>query len=205
MPWGDRGTPSHIRQLHLPSPPRFLSPSTSKRPLSSRSQPRCKQFFSKAKFLRKVYLTTLILRHFRAWNKITDSGQRVIVRADQASSARLKAKADRLFRYICLDPVVVVVVVVQTEFGGTGDGAGGVRPWRWWRRWRRWSSLLIGHRWLVMNPPPVWQKYRRVLYIPQVLPLRYPRDGSPLPASKGYIVVLTFNSVSRFVLPQLKP
>eukprot|EP00752_Nemacystus_decipiens_P014275 g12696.t1 len=53
----------------------------------------------KAKFLRKVYLTTVILRHFRAWNNITESGQRVTVRADRASSARLKAKADRLFRW----------------------------------------------------------------------------------------------------------
>lgn len=54
------------------------------------------------KLLKRVYLTTIILRHFRAWDRVTESGQRVTVRADRASSARLKAKADRLFRCCCV-------------------------------------------------------------------------------------------------------
>lgn len=66
---------------------------------------------SKAKLLKRVYLTTLILRHFRAWDKVTESGQRVTVRADRASSARLKAKRDRLFRCCCLALLLFMVLL----------------------------------------------------------------------------------------------
>ncbi|CAN0346545.1 unnamed protein product, partial [Ectocarpus sp. 13 AM-2016] len=35
----------------------------------------------KAKFLRKVYLTVILVRHFRAWNAVTETGQRLVGRA----------------------------------------------------------------------------------------------------------------------------
>ncbi|CAN0281875.1 unnamed protein product, partial [Ectocarpus sp. 12 AP-2014] len=53
----------------------------------------------KAKFLRKVYLTVILVRHFRAWNAVTETGQRLVGRAIRASDTRLKTKADRLFRW----------------------------------------------------------------------------------------------------------
>ncbi|CAM9821927.1 unnamed protein product, partial [Ectocarpus sp. 4 AP-2014] len=53
----------------------------------------------KAKFLRKVYLTVILVRYFRAWNAVTETGQRLVGRADRASDTRLKTKADRLFRW----------------------------------------------------------------------------------------------------------
>lgn len=65
-----------------------------------------------AKFLRKVHLTVILLRHFRAWNAVTETGQRLVGRADRASDTRLKTKADRLFRYCGTWPWCVVDVVV---------------------------------------------------------------------------------------------
>ncbi|CAM9303164.1 unnamed protein product [Ectocarpus fasciculatus] len=53
----------------------------------------------KAKFLRKVYLTVILVRHFRAWNAVTETGERLVGRADRASDTRLQNKADRLFRW----------------------------------------------------------------------------------------------------------
>lgn len=116
---------------------------------------------SKAKFLRKVYLTTLILRHFRAWNSITESGQRVTVRADRASSTRLKAKADRLFRYFWLASVVAVAVVViqSLECGRQGREV-----------WPRQHTLSTGRLFQLLivcgtdgylcrsGPPPHWKE-----------------------------------------------
>ena len=76
----------------------FFGPYISPHPGLQQPQRHRDQISDQANFLRKVYLTTVVLRHFRAWNRITDNGQRVMVRAGRASNARVKGKADRLFR-----------------------------------------------------------------------------------------------------------
>lgn len=52
-----------------------------------------------AKFLRKVYLTSVLIRHFRGWNRVTEKGQRLILRADKASRLRDRDRAHRALQW----------------------------------------------------------------------------------------------------------
>lgn len=54
---------------------------------------------TQAKFLRKVYLTSVLIRHFRGWNRVTEKGQRLTLRADRASRLRDRDRAHRALQW----------------------------------------------------------------------------------------------------------
>lgn len=60
---------------------------------------RCDKINTQAKFLRKVYLTSVLLRHFRGWNRVTEKGQRLTLRADKASRLRDRDRAHRALQW----------------------------------------------------------------------------------------------------------